>query len=135
VPETEREQAHARFQQAQDAYDILKDPEQRVIYDDVGLEGMKRGAGAGGAEGAYTEADLQDMLNQMFGGGGPGGGPGGSFGKRTPDAIEEYEVTLEELYKGKQVKFVSKRKVVCTTCKGYFYLASLYRVPVLMLCV
>jgi len=70
--------------------------------------------------------DLSDLLNHMFGAGMPPGGGGGSagggWGRRTADAIKEFEVTLEELYKGKQVKMMSKRKVVCSTCKGYIRL-------------
>ena len=78
---------------------------------------MKRGA-----EGPDID-DLSDLLNQMFGTGMPNGGGGGSstgggWGRRTADAIKEFEVSLEELYKGKQVKMMSKRQVVCSSCKG-----------------
>lgn len=67
--------------------------------------------------------DLSDLLNHMFGTGMPPGGGGtggvGESGRRTANAIKEFEVSLEDLYKGKQVKMMSKRKVVCSTCKGY----------------
>lgn len=75
---------------------------------------MKRG----GAGGPQFDADLADLLNHMFGAGIPTGG-GGGWGRRSPDAVKEFDVSLEELYKGKQVKMMSKRKVVCPTCKGY----------------
>jgi DnaJ homolog subfamily A member 2 len=123
VPETQREEAHARFQQAQDAYDILKDPEQRAIYDERGLEGVKNGAGPGGP-GAHQfadEAEFASFINNMFGEGGPMGGMGAGrrSGRKSKDAIQEFEVSLEELYNGKHVKLMSKRKVVCSHCKGY----------------
>ena len=56
----------------------------------------------------------------MFGGGFGGGMPGGMRGgaKRTRDAVQGYSVSLEDLYQGKHVKFMSKRKIVCTSCKG-----------------
>jgi len=57
----------------------------------------------------------------MFGGGiptGNGHGDGGVWGRRTRDAVKEFDVSLEDLYKGKQVKMMSKRKVVCSSCKG-----------------
>jgi DnaJ homolog subfamily A member 2 len=125
VPETQREEAHALFQQAQDAYDILKDPEQRAIYDERGLDGVKNGGGPGGGPGGHfaDEADFADYINEMFGGGVRmgvnmgGGGRGG--GRRSKDAIQEFEVSLEELFNGKHVKLMSKRKIVCSNCKGY----------------
>ena len=89
------------------------------MYDESGLEGMKNGGGMA------PDADLADLLNHMFGPGvaGFGGGMGGmgdmSGGRKSRDAVQEFEVSLEDLYKGKQVKMMSKRKVVCTTCKGY----------------
>ena len=51
-------------------------------------------------------------------GGGGGRSTGGGWGRRTADAVKEFDVSLEELYKGKQVKMMSKRKVVCSSCKG-----------------
>jgi DnaJ family protein A protein 2 len=74
--------------------------------------------GGGGGPG---DADLEDLLSQMFGGfpgmqGMPGGrGPGKKKGK---DVVQQYEVSLEELYKGKTVKLASTRNVLCTVCKG-----------------
>jgi len=91
------------------------------VYDESGLEGMKNGPGGG----APADADLADLLNQFFGAGASGfpggmGGMGGmGGGRKSRDAVQEFEVSLEDLYKGKQVKMMSKRKIVCTTCKGY----------------
>lgn len=75
----------------------------------------------GGGMGA--EVDLDDILAQMFGmGGGMGGMPGGGGGPRRPrqgrDEQTEYSVSLEELYKGKTVKFASTKNVICSHCKG-----------------
>jgi DnaJ homolog subfamily A member 2 len=82
---------------------------------------LKKGGG-----GAHFHADdeLAEMFDQMFGGGGRGGFSGARFGmgggsRTSEDAIQEFEVTLEELYKGKQVKMMSKRKIICSSCKGY----------------
>ena len=76
--------------------------------------------------------DLDDILAQMFGGGGGfegmhgafgggggggGGGPGRKRGKGKPE-IQQYEVTLEELYKGKTTKFASTKNVICSACSG-----------------
>jgi DnaJ family protein A protein 2 len=72
-----------------------------------------------------AEVDLDDILQQMFGMGMGGGMPpgfGGGTGPRRPrrgmDEEQKYQVTLEELYKGKTVKFASTKNVICNHCKG-----------------
>ena len=67
--------------------------------------------------------DLDDILQQMFGmGGGMPPGFGGEGGPKRPrrgrDEEQKYQVTLEELYKGKTVKFASTKNVICSHCKG-----------------
>ena len=70
--------------------------------------------------------DLDDILAQMFGGGmgGMGGMPPGVGGDgpqrptRGQDDQQKYEVSLEDLYKGKTAKFVSTKNVTCSHCKG-----------------
>ena len=75
--------------------------------------------------------DLDDLLAQMFGGMGgmggmpgmpgmggmPGGGPRGKP-RKSPNEEQDYEVSLEDLYKGKTVKFASTKNVICSLCKG-----------------
>lgn len=66
--------------------------------------------------------DLDDMLSQMFGM--SGGTPPGFKGTRPrksrkgDDEEHPYQVTLEDLYKGKTTKFASTKNVVCSHCKG-----------------
>jgi len=100
------------------------------MYDEHGMAAFEKGAGPGGPGGP----DLDDILAQMFGGGMGGGdfhGMHGSFGggaggppgkgrkrpKGKPE-LQQYEVTLEELYKGKTTKFASTKNVLCTHCGG-----------------
>lgn len=71
---------------------------------------------------------MDDILAQMFGGMGgmggmgdmPGFGPGGRPNKprKSPNEETKYEVTLEDLYKGKTVKFASTKNVICGLCNG-----------------
>lgn len=102
------------------AYEILKDENQRHIYDAGGMDALRGGGGAGG-----PDVDLDDILSQMFGFGfgGPGGpgGPGRPGQRRQrkgPDEEQPYKISLEELYKGKTVKFSANKQVVCAQCKG-----------------
>ncbi|CAG7930192.1 unnamed protein product [Penicillium olsonii] len=128
VPEEEREDASIRFKSVQEAYDILYDDDKRHLYDTHGM-GAFNGSGEPGMAGA---PDLDDLLAQMFGGGmggmggmpgmgGMGGMPGGGRPpkpRRSPDEEQDYEVSLEDLYKGKTVKFSSVKNIICGLCKG-----------------
>lgn len=120
VPEEQREESEAKFKAVTQAYDILKDDDKRHIYDAGGMDALRGGGGPGGAD-----VDLDDILSQMFGFGfgGPGGpgGPGRPGQRRQrkgPDEEQPYKISLEELYKGKTVKFSANKQVVCAQCKG-----------------
>ncbi|KAL2760904.1 hypothetical protein ACRALDRAFT_1038147 [Sodiomyces alcalophilus JCM 7366] len=111
VPEEIREESEAKFKSISRAYEILRDEDKRHLYD---THGMAAFDGRGGAAG--PEVDLNDVLSQMFGFG--MGGPGPRRPRRGPDEEQEYKVTLEELYRGKTVKFSADKQIVCGTCKG-----------------
>lgn len=124
VPEEEREEADIKFKLVSQAYEILSDDNNRALYDQHGMAAFEKG-GANGFSGAGP--DLDDILAQMFGGGmGMGGDPfgmgGGMPGARKRgkgrNEMQEYQVTLEELYKGKTTKFASTKSVICTNCNG-----------------
>lgn len=121
VAESERETAEIKFKSVSQAYDILYDDDKRDLYNTHGMSAFdpSRGNGAGGG------VDLDDILQQMFGMGGgmpPPGFGGGAGGPRRSrkgrDEEQKYEVTLEELYKGKTAKFASTKNVICSHCKG-----------------
>ncbi|CAI7632341.1 unnamed protein product [Penicillium glandicola] len=131
VPESEREEASIRFKAVQEAYDILYDDDKRHLYDTHGMSAFN-GSGEPGMAG---QPDLDDLLAQMFGagmggmggmGGMPGmGGMGGMPGggrpnkpRKSPSEEQDYEVSLEDLYKGKTVRFSSVKNIICGHCKG-----------------
>lgn len=110
-----RVESEVKFKAVTQAYEILRDEEKRHLYDTHGMAAFDPSRGGPGG----PEVDLNDILSQMFGmnmGGMPGGGP--RRPRRGPDEEQDYKVTLEELYKGKTVKFAANKKVVCGQCKG-----------------
>ncbi|KIW97089.1 uncharacterized protein Z519_02481 [Cladophialophora bantiana CBS 173.52] len=118
VPAEQREEAEAKFKAASQAYEILYDDEKRHLYDAHGMAAFdgSRGPGMGG------EVNMEDILNLFGMGGGMGGmgmpGMGSRKMRRSPDENQKYEVSLEDLYKGKTVKFSSTKNVICSKCKG-----------------
>lgn len=67
--------AKEKFQEINNAYEVLSNPEMRARYDQFGEAGIKGGMGGGGGPG--VDFDLGDIFESFFGGGGGRGGPGG----------------------------------------------------------
>ncbi|WBW72633.1 DNAJ protein Xdj1 [Schizosaccharomyces osmophilus] len=110
VAESEREDAAARFRDIQTAYDVLREPSSREMYDIHGLE----------QEGhdSQTGVDINDVLAQMFGMNFGAQGASGQRKRRGSDVVHDYEISLEDMFKGKEVKLRATRNVICPHCQG-----------------
>jgi len=131
-----REESEQKFKEISNAYKVLTDPEKRQIYDKFGEEGLQNNGGMPSNFNPFS------MFEEMFGEGGiPGMGsmPGmggfhfnmngmGNSRKQKKQEIKKIKISLEDLYKGKTIKFTVNRSVLdsskkhliktCSKCNG-----------------
>jgi molecular chaperone DnaJ len=115
-------QAEAKFKEITEAYEVLRDPEKRAVYDRYGKAGLGANAGAG-----FHHVDLGEALNIFMRDFGAMGGFESLFGggrrsrsdeRRGQDIRVTVRLTLNEVALGakKTVKLKSLER--CTTCDG-----------------
>ncbi len=122
-------EAEDKFKEATEAYEVLKDPQKRQIYDQYGHAGIHQQAGAGGF-GGFGAFDLADALRafmrdfggfggmeDIFGFGG-GRGRGGRRVQRGEDLQVNLDLTLEEIAEGVETEIEVDYKDVCPECDG-----------------
>ena len=88
------------------AYEILYDKDKREIYDKHGMDGIEKGAGAGGG---------MDDIFSMFTG---GGHPGAKRKARVKPIARKIECTLCDLYTGNIFDIEVDRQRICPACGG-----------------
>jgi molecular chaperone DnaJ len=120
-------EAEEKFKEATEAYEVLKDPQKRQLYDQYGHAGVTQGAGFGGY-GGFEGFDISDALRAFmrdFGGGsifddffGMGAGDPRRRRNRGEDLRIRLQLTLEEIAAGIEKSVSVKRLVACEVCDG-----------------
>lgn len=111
------EDAHERFKECTEAFEVLTDPQKRQVYDRYGHEGLQGGMGGGGGFGGSPfgdgmPIDLHDFVGAVFGG-------RSTHGPMRGDHIQrQISLTLEEAYAGVQRDITFSRIEQCEDCEG-----------------
>jgi molecular chaperone DnaJ len=120
--------AEAQFKEANEAYDVLKDPDKKAAYDRFGHAafdgGMAGGARAGGFGGPQGQGDFasafSDVFEDLFGDfmGGQQRGGRRSRASRGSDLRYKLGISLEDAYSGLQKQINVPTAVACGSCSG-----------------
>ena len=115
--------AEQKFKEVSQAYEVLKDEQNRAAYDQFGHAAFENGgAGAGGfgGQGGFQGfGDIGDIFEEFFGGGGRQGRRGGrQQARRGDDLRAEVEISLQEAFDGTERQLKLNRAGSCGGCDG-----------------
>lgn len=109
-------EAEVRFKEVTEAYEVLRDPQKRQIYDRHGHAGLS-GMGGGGVDPRTAFHDLfDDLLGSFFGGGGRRQARGGPRPGRDIQAV--LDIDLVEAATGVKKTQTVPREEFCKDCNG-----------------
>ncbi len=114
-------EAEARFKEAAEAYEVLRDPERRARYDQYGHAGVK---GNGNPFGGFSSnedifAHFGDIFGDIFGfGAGGGSRGGGSRPQAGADLRYNLSISFEQAARGAEISLSIPRQVTCKECDG-----------------
>jgi molecular chaperone DnaJ len=107
-------EAEAKFKEAAEAYDILRDPEKRARYDRYGHAGLE---GLGGGPNFQDARSVFDLFGNLFGDM-MGGGMGRNGPQHGRDLQYNLDIDLAEAYRGVHKTFTIPREELCAECGG-----------------
>ena len=128
--DAEKKTAEEKFKEASEAYSVLSDAQKRAKYDQFGFAGVE---GAAGPDFSQGFGNLNDILENLFGGRFSFGGDGFDFGNfgfgggsqrqggrtmRGRDIRTRVKLTLEEIQNGCDKEVTIERNRPCPDCGG-----------------
>ncbi|TFH74986.1 molecular chaperone DnaJ [Gammaproteobacteria bacterium LSUCC0112] len=105
------------FKEANEAFEVLSDPEKKARYDQFGHAGVNQQGGGGGGAGDFGDI-FSDIFGDIFGGAGGRAGGGRAGVRKGADLRYNLELDLEDAVKGTTVKIRIPTAVACGTCDG-----------------
>lgn len=109
-------EAEARFKEAAEAYEVLRDPDKRARYDRFGHAGVQGGsssAGFGSAEDIF--AHFSDIFGDFFG---FSTASSASRPMQGMDLRYDLDITFEQAAHGSEVTIKLPKHINCPDCKG-----------------
>ncbi|MFH1625579.1 MAG: molecular chaperone DnaJ, partial [Pseudomonadota bacterium] len=108
-------EAEERFKEAAEAYEVLRDPAKRQLYDQFGHEGLQ-GTGFRGFSGFEDIfSTFGDIFDDFFG---FGTGRRRTPARRGADLRYDLELSFEEAAFGRETEIEVPKFVQCDTCEG-----------------
>lgn len=116
-----------KFKEIQHAYEVLSDESRKARYDMTGSDAEVQEMPQGGVPfpggmpgGMPFHFDMGNLFGNMFGQGqGQGQGqPPKRKAQKGPPKVHEISLSLDDFYKGREIKLQFQRDQFCVTCKG-----------------
>ncbi len=110
-------EAEEKFKEASEAYEVLKDPAKRRVYDQYGHEGLK----GTGFQGFAGFEDIFSSFGDIFGdffGGSTGRGRGRSGPQRGANLGYDLQISFMDAVKGKETNIEYEKHITCKQCSG-----------------
>ncbi len=109
-------EAEARFKEAAEAYEVLRDREKRAVYDRYGHAGLGGMGGGGFSSSEDIFSHFSDIFGDFLGFGGRA--RSGPRARQGEDLRYNLEITLQQAAKGDEITLKIPKKVLCPECSG-----------------